>query len=332
MTICTAGPTSACVTAVFLLVLIGCEGEKSNGPSRAWDWRATLDFGRRPRWDPAGQRILFGDDTPGRAGLWVWDLTRDPQPLGDRLPPHNWDYRWSPGGAQVAFSSPAAPEDSASGVWVVEVESGRFWRVWDRGRDVSWGEAGSALVFRIDNPPVGIAGVYALTLTDTTGPRLIAAGGMRPLCAPSSGLVAYSDGEVDGRLWIAGGASEPRLVSLVGASEWAWSAGGSYLFFVVNHYSSGAIRGDLWRISGQAVVSADSLTSYMAYPAPDGDGGQVAFLRSSGGVWAGLWLRRIGGEDVQVAPYGNNPDFDPTGDRIAVNAPGGGIRVLARVG
>jgi Tol biopolymer transport system component len=291
----------------------------------------SLTYGRMPRWNPNGDKILFGDDTPGRAGLWIWDLQGDPVHPTDSLPPHNWDYRWSPDGAKIAFTAPGAPEDSVGGVWVVDLSSRVASRIFDRGRDVTWADSNRNLIFRVDDYPGGVAGIYEKGVGDVAPPRLVVEEGMLPAAAHQGNLLAFTDGATDAQLYIADIAATPLSVQTVsdpGASQWAWSGDGSVLYCVVNNYTAGVIKGILYKIAGHTPFNSDSLGSFIADPAPNRDGSQVAYLRSSGGRWSGVWVRHPTGEEVVISPYGLNPDMHPTLNRVAVNVTGGGIRVF----
>jgi dipeptidyl aminopeptidase/acylaminoacyl peptidase len=315
--------------ALTAVLLAGCGGDDAP-ETEEWGWAQTLDFGRMPRWSPGDSLILFGDDTPGRSGLWIWDLEHSPTQLAADLPPHNWDYHWSPDGRSVAFSSPAAEDDSLSGIWVVNRLSGAKTRVWNRGRDVSWGDNGGELYFRLENPSIGEPGVYALTVGDTVA-RFIALHGIRPAACPTESMVAFADAEVDGRLFTARDGALSEALSNYGIAQWVWSGDGMYLTYIVNRYTSGILKGTLWRLNVTSPSRPDSLTSFAANPSPNGDCSAVAFERSSGGTWVGIWIHRRGEGDLQVVPYGHNPAIDRSGRRIAANISGGGVRILSRI-
>ncbi len=328
------------VALVLFVQLSGCSS--NNVEPEVWSVTQSHNFGRMPRWNPDGTKIAFGDDRPGQAGIWIWNSDQvSPSPvvtLLSRLIPHNWDYCWSPDGGKIAFSSPAAPEDSLGGVWVADLATNETIRIWDRGRDVSWGDSGNALYFQIENPVGGVPGIYAITLPqaeDTLSqyPRFIAAQGFKPQGRPLSNQVAYGDGLIDGRVWVGGEGVNPVVVSGYGALQWDWSSDGRFLFVIVNRYVTGTIKGVLWRIDGRADLNppfmADSLTSWTSNLSVNRSGSTIAFARSSGSTWLGIWIHRDG-EDVQIITYGENPDIHPIEEKVAMNANGGGIRIVTR--
>ncbi len=310
---------------VFLLLLLGgCSGTDE---PEVWSVTQTLGFGRLPRWSPDGSLIAFGEDRPGQAGIWVWDGQTDAVRLTSSIP-HNWDYCWSPDNARIAFSSPAAPEDSLGGVWAVDLATHEAIRIWDRGRDVSWGDSGNGLCFQIENPVGGAPGIYALTIGDSL-PRFIAAQGIKPQGRPGSNQIAYADGSLNARVWIGSEGVAPVAASGYGALQWDWSSDGRLLFVVTNRYASGTLRSVLWAVDGSDPARIDSLTSGAGNLSADYSGGRVVFARSSGSTWLGIWIHR-NGEDVQIMPYGENPDIHPTQDQVAFNASGGGVRIMIR--
>jgi len=316
---------------ISLIILIsGCVSNSADEQER-WDITAQTDFGRQPRWSPLGGTILFGDDTPGRTGLWLWQPGQSPQPAADSLPAHNWDYRWSPDGSRIAFTCPGEAGADSSGIWIISVDDGTLSRIYDRGRDVCWSPGSDSVVVRVDHPTSGAAGIYAVDGVSGRA-ELRVSGGFKPICSPKLDWLAFSDGEINGQLHLAGG-DLSKIVTGAGANQWEWSGDGRLLFCVVNNYPSDIVRGDVWRIAvnGDSVSVDTAIVSWAAYPAPDATGGQVAMQRTSTSRWVGVWIYRASEGEVQIADYGQNPSFDPTGDRVAVNANGGGIRVLTRV-
>jgi len=322
---------------VLSFVMSGCEGcSEAPLPEPNADWieSASLDFGRLPHWDPTGGSLVFGDDSPGRVGLWVWDITGAPTRPADNLPPHNWDYRWSPDGRKIAFTSPVALEDSLGGVWMIDVATREKRQLYPEGRDVAWTDSGRSLVFRIDSPRLGVTGLYGLGLSDTTAPYLIADGGMLPQASSRGNLIAFSVGEINAQLFVinlAAASPMPSPVGPTGALQWAWSGNGDYLYMVINRYGSGLNRGVIWKYSANGAGAVDSIVSYAAFPSSDRTGSKLVYAQSSSGRWVGIWFKESGRDDVIVARYGVNPEIDANSNRVALNASEGGIRIYERV-
>lgn len=316
------------VIATMFFVAIGvagCGGDSEK--PEIWSVVQSINYGLLPRWSPDGSMIAFGDNRPGQSGIGIIHASSDPEIFGD-LPPSNWDYCWSPDGDKIAFTSPAAAEDSLGGVWIVDITSHELTRIWDNGRDVSWGDSASSLFFQLENPVGSPPGIYSITLGDTT-PRLIAERGLKPQGRPNSREVAYADGSIDGRVWVTSEGGTPVAASDAGALQWDWSGDGNYLYVIVNRYTSGVVRGALYRVNGDDPSRSDSLTTYAAYPSSNRSGSQIAFVRNSGATWLGIWLHRSG-SDVQIVSYGENPDLHPSEDKVVFNVTGGGIQVITR--
>ncbi|MDP8228827.1 MAG: hypothetical protein P9M15_05180, partial [Candidatus Electryoneaceae bacterium] len=310
--------TAKVLTILFIVVvMIGCSSDDNDSDMGRWNMVASLDrdFGRQPIWSPDGESILFGDDTPGSAGLWLWYMVNDPELLADDLPAHNWDYCWSNDGGYVAFSSPGEAGTDSVGIWIVDVQQRTATKIYDRGRDVSWINDGSFLAARIDHPFNGNPGIYLVDISSGEA-NLVVAGGFKPLCSPTEMLITYKDNEINGRLFMTSPEGSPLEITGPGVMQWQWSPNGTGLFCVVNDFlNTRSLTGQLMRISmDQQSWSTDSLTAWVAYPSPNGTGDRVAFLRESDGRWAGLWIYDENGEETRIATYVVNPSFDPTGN------------------
>ncbi|MBM3329093.1 MAG: hypothetical protein FJY67_06420 [Calditrichaeota bacterium] len=314
--------------AAALTALVGCKRDSEVGA--LWEVRYSTSFGRLARWSPNGIKLLFGDDRPGEIGLWTWQPGSDPVLILAEQP-HNWDYAWSPDSREIVWTVPDGEGDSLGGIWIFRIDSAEKRRVHSTGRDAGWLADGSALVARLDRPIAGTAGIYLIPLDDGA-PQLLVDDGIRPAASPRSHVIAFGSRELNGILQLLTLAgltpSGIETLSTSGAMEWMWSARGGHLFYIINSFTSGQMRGTLWSAQLPGIVR-DSLTIWAAQPAPNASGTEVAFVRQSGGRWAGIWLL-TGEHEERITEYGVNPAFDPSGDQIAYDVAGGGLRIAVR--
>ena len=316
----------------FLIVAAGCDGDNSDNVER-WEWTNFTDFGRRAVWSPDGSMVLFGDDTPGRPGLYLWSITDTPRELDEALPPHNWDYTWSPSGTRIAFTSPGAADDSLAGVWIYDFENQDLNRIYHSGCNVTWDSSEVAVAARLDNVPGYLPGIYRIEWTgnyEDISASLVVEDGYKPSYSPCSPYMAYTDSEIRSRLYVIDENAEVVFSSSPGVVQWTWSRNSPNLSCVINDYNSGIAEGVLWRIDMTDPANPDSLTRWVEFSAISSDGQQVAFTRVSSSRYAGLWLYRSQNEILKLADFGLEPSFDPIRDRLSIHSTAGGIRILTR--
>ena len=314
-----------CLSTLLLLILNGCVSKDPDDD--LWKVTASVDYGRMPRWSP-DELILFGDDRAGRSDIYIWEPGEETQLLADSLPGHNWDYHWSPEGSRVGFTSPGEPDSPTSGIWIWDFEDRSKRRILDRGKDLSWYYDGDAVAVRIDRPVSGLPGIYFVNIE--TGETEFIAEGYAPVCSPVSPAIAFMESEINGRLLLMDQELDPVPVSEKGVLHCAWSWDGSALFCTLNDYTSGDMRWDIFKITlSDNEWQPQELASWALFPAPDRSGSRVAFQRISSASWRGLWLSDRG-RVVRIAEMGQNPEYHPFRDKIAVNEPDGGIAVLTK--
>lgn len=319
------------ITAFTLIpIFISCDTDSDYD---RWRLNQLTDFGRMPRWSPDGNYILFGGDTTDKSGLYLWEWGTTPRLLADSLPPHNWDYHWSPDGEKAAFTSPGEWNAEVAGVWIVDFVSGEKARLLDRGNDLSWYYDGLSVLVRLDQPETGAPGIYRIYLNHEN--MDFVADGFHPVCSTDTSWIAFNESEINGRLYLSNVDNEQVAISGLGAVQWVWSADGKTLCCVVNDYVSGIIHGSLYRIrykdsqwETELIVSEST-----GYPAPSRSGSEVAYLKMSENAgWEGLYLYSDkNSDDVHVADYVSNPEFDPLdNNRIAVDITGSGIWIAVK--
>jgi len=327
--------TVTIIATLFIgtIFLTGCSGDPE---VESWEIMEQIQFGRQPKWSPEGELILFGDDRPGRAGLWLWNLSDDPTLLADDLPPHNWDYCWSNSGDRIAFSVPGEDGEGSTGIWVMDVAARSAEKLSDRGENVSWYYSDEYIAANIAHPQNGENLIAMINVSNLESTYL--ALGYKPVCSPEQDLIAFSDKEYsnnqrNGKLWVKPFEGDDTLtaVSGTGAVQWDWS--GSDLICISNSYLNPPYLLTGWLLKFSSTEDGwgvDTLAEACAYPTVDYSGDQIAFMRESNSRWIGLWIYQ-NGSDVRIADYVMNPDFHPSEDKIAVNGLAGGIKVLQRM-
>lgn len=310
---------------LFLLILSNCSSDSKPTPS--WEWGASSEFGKLPRWSPDGSRIVFGDDRLGSAGIYIWDTTSDPIRVVNSL--HNWDYRWSPDGAWICWTTATAPQDTTSGLWIMNLESREAIRLHHTGRDPSWKHDGSSVIFRLDQGLDSDPGIYEVSV-ESNKLRFITSG-YKPYASPSGEYIAFTDSEIRGFLKIGHTEGPYTTLESIGASQWEWAQNAPMLSLIINDDSGALIKGMLWKVVflNESDVRSDTLAGWCANPSINGDGSKISFQRTSGAAWAGVWIYEEGKES-RVSMTGRNPNFHPSRDIIAINDVDGGIRILRK--
>lgn len=291
---------------------------------------ASYPFGRMPRWSPDGRYLLFGDDRPGHVRLLRWDLTTDALPLTAADRPHNWDYRWSFDGRQIAYSAPGEPDDTSSGVFVVNISDGVPHRMSDRGREVTWCDSSRSLLFTVDHPISGAPGVYRVNPIQGGVYSLLTAGGAHPVGNPSQHSFAYTTSQVLGGLFLTeftGNTIHTQQIGGTAAQDWAWSRDGRKLFAVINRSYNYVTIGILYRYDSLTPEGSDSVAAYASLPSADLDGSIAAYYQLPGIVSAGVAVLLPSGGSMVIAVDGYYPDMSPDGTLVTYNVQNGGIKV-----
>ena len=105
-----------------------------------------------PRWSPDGTRLAVVRGSPGVYSSTLVILGDNGSRLASfRVTPQ--DYAWSPRGDEIAYST-------GSGVWVVDVATGRRRHVSDFGYQVAWSPDGRQLAFATGGECRNRTGIY----------------------------------------------------------------------------------------------------------------------------------------------------------------------------
>lgn len=333
--------TLGCIFLFFLsLIFLGCKDDDS-GVSDDWipnndlDWGQSVDFGRKPLWSPNGEYIIFGDDTPGMPGIFLWRKQNNPVRIVNDSLPHNWDYCWSSDSRNIVFTNPGAVDDPKSGIWIYNLESSELKNVFQSGRDVCWYVNDEEFLVRLDLHQNDSPGIYRIYAPDTLGQfwqsELLIPNGHKPRFTSISGNISYIDNERNGSLVILNQQMEVIFHSLRGVISWISSNSGNWVGFTRSDYISGNLQEVLYEVRLNENSEADTLLRWVSNPTADSSGTKIVFNRLTGGIWSGLWLYNNPNDVKRIADYGFNSDFHPFEDKIVANSTNGGIRVLTRV-
>ncbi len=166
----------------------------------------------RPRWDPAGERLVYEAATGDGARIAIYDLEQQSARLlgdsghADRQP------EWHPDGERIVFSS--ARGTSGFDIWETDVPTGLAWRLTSRPGDESepvWSADGRHLAYVHAHE-----GRWSLVMRRHGEPEEVLVSADEPIAAPSwrpdGSLLTYlrrgDDGSWRVRMTIL---SEPRL-------------------------------------------------------------------------------------------------------------------------
>ncbi|MCF7811669.1 hypothetical protein K9N50_11845 [bacterium] len=311
-------------------ILNGCDTD-SDYPT--WVTEGKTQFGHLPHWSPDGSNILFADDSPLNSGLWILSEDGTVSRLLNSIPPHNWDYCWSPDGGKIAFSAPGEAGSANAGVWVYDMAEDTLLHILDRGMDISWYYDALSVIIRIDQPETGISGIYRLNIDNSE--LYFITEGFHPKASPAEPWIAYTESEINGRLFIIDEKYRFVRVSGPGTQLYAWSANGRILTSIVNNYVSYVIKGKLFRIerSDSAWVSDEIVSDKASYPAPNRNGSIIAYMAmNDNDGWEGIRLWGMAGNSQLIITVGFHPEFSPVdGSKIAIDTPNNGIHLLEQV-
>jgi Tol biopolymer transport system component len=229
----------------------------------------------------------------------------------DRLDTSTIDFETSEG-TKLAFDlSPDGHTivfDLLGQLWILSAEGGRAVPLTDAVRDTSedrdpaFSPDGGSIVFRAERP--GGAGLFRLSLADTTVQRLTEESGLAHSFSPDGRQLAFAQGRAIQILDLAGGDPRELVIDSLprpAASFPAWSPGGDRLVFV-NAPQGRRAGGSLWEVQPEGGVARPLSDSTLQARAPvySPDGRLLAFFALDSASRFQLWVMEPNGEPVQL--------------------------------
>lgn len=322
-------PILVALIAIIGLLIFRCSS--SSSPSLPyWTLVARTEWGRLPRWSPAGEGLLFGDDRVGSNGIWFWQAPHPPILLTPDSLTHNWDYVWSPEGGKFLFSTTDSPRVNLSGIWLGDLRSPRLQRLWEHGRNPSWwnGEKGVLVEVSEEGMEEGIW-LIPLDSADAT-PRRVA-NGYQPLGAPEGEAIAYRDRQNQSRLLLlTAPTSSPITITPPGVVQAQWSLNGEFLLYSLIPSAWPARPPVVCRYQWVTGGTDTLLTGAMEFSC-DQTADRIAFTYLTGASSLGVRAIRYQGFPEAVSSQGFSPSYHPYEDLIALTARGGGVELYRRI-
>jgi TolB protein len=142
-----------------------------------------------PSWSPDGKKIAFSSDKllPGE-GMYIYIMNVDGTDATRIVNVESITPSWSPDGKKIAFA------DSASingGIWIMNVEDNRKWKICDFGVLPNWSPDGTKITFEGDSflPELG-SGMFIVNKDGGNLENLYRYGGS-PSWSPDGKMIAF---------------------------------------------------------------------------------------------------------------------------------------------
>jgi|GEM_PF-1770357 len=298
-----------------MLILGGCD---KSGDEEPWSVVQLTNFGSGPVFSPDGSMIAFGGDDGDTLGLWVYTFGEGATELiwGGYT---NYDFAWSPGSDQIAFSAAGGETPS---LYAVDL-AGTVVEISASGRYPHWSPDSLSIVYQNG---LG-AGIY--TVSPLGGvPFPIDAAGYYPNYSPDGEKIAYcTDVGVYTKLYVHYLSSGASGYLLLGGPNFSWSPNSSRIVY------------DVFDQNGPIMIKATDIVNPYAEllwqggtdPDYSPSGSIIVFRSLSGFSQGGLFtLPEQGGSAVSVTSNGYNPDFGEDDNTIVYAIEGSGIWLARR--
>jgi len=158
------GLATAVAAAVVLVVVFRPSPHREAPTLRQLTYHG--GYQREPQWSPDGTAIAYTSEQSGNSDIWI-QRTTEPEPHKlTTSPSEDSQPSWSPDGQSIVFRS----ERDGGGLFAVDVNDGREWRVSPFGYRPRWSPDGSQVLFSSSNRE-GTAARYYLVSPAGGTPR-----------------------------------------------------------------------------------------------------------------------------------------------------------------
>ncbi|NQS97399.1 MAG: PD40 domain-containing protein [candidate division Zixibacteria bacterium] len=297
----------------FALLIFGCgdEGEKED-----WSIDRLTTFGNSPKFSPDGSMVVFGGDDGESEGIWIYTFGSGSEILYEGA--FNYDYAWSPGNDEIAFSEPGG---TLRKLWIINLD-GNITLLIENGRNPSWSPDGSEIVYQDGSG----TGVYMISVSGGS-PALVSSYGEIPRWAPDGENIAFRTGSGANYLFHIYNIDSGTITQLnTGGANFNWSPDGNSLVFEI--YESVSSTGYYFNIRRIEITGYSDELLWQGGTDPKWSpiGGSIAFRSISGFSGSGLLLiPSNGGAGEQITNNGYLPSFGPNGERVVFSRTENGI-------
>jgi hypothetical protein len=172
----------------LVIIVAGCDNDSDDDTTRHWSMEFIIADAGAPAmgWD---DNLVLLSREGATGGLFLWRNGVESRVTPEGVAPRN-DYVWRPAGENLfAYSVPGLASENA-GIYTVNLISHEEHRIWDRGHDPAFDDAGQYLYAAGAPDDSSESGIWRFNLAGGSRTRITNVG-ERPLVSPSLGKLSY---------------------------------------------------------------------------------------------------------------------------------------------